>query len=151
MQHVSKGILAGFVATLVLSALMFVKSMMGVMPELDIAKMISGMMGMPNTPLIGWAVHFMIGTILYGIAIAILDTSLPGASHVSHGVIIGAIGWLVMMVMLMPMAGDGLFGIKLGIMAPVMTLVLHLIFGAVLGWVYGRSIQVPNTTSRAHA
>jgi len=24
-------------------------------------------------------------------------------------------------------------------MAPMMTLVLHLIFGAVLGWVYGRS------------
>lgn len=39
---------------------------------------------------------------------------------------------------MMPMAGKGLFGMHIGIMAPTMTLVLHLIFGAVLGWVYDR-------------
>jgi len=143
--------MAGFIATLVLSALMVLKSMMGVMPELDITKMISGMMGQPDTPLIGWAVHFMIGTFLYGIAITALDASLPGKTHIAHGVIIGAIGWLVMMVGLMPMAGAGLFGMKLGVMAPMMTLVLHLIFGAVLGWVYSRSLQFPNDRSRALA
>lgn len=43
-----------------------------------------------------------------------------------------------MMVMLMPMAGAGLFGMNLGVMAPVMTLVLHLIFGAVLGLSYAK-------------
>ncbi|MEO8022332.1 DUF6789 family protein [Polaromonas sp.] len=47
------------------------------------------------------------------------------------------VGRLVMMVMLM--AGAGLFGMKMVLMAPMMTLVLHLIFGAVLGWVYARS------------
>lgn len=36
----------------------------------------------------------------------------------------------------MPMAGAGIFGLNLGMMAPVMTLVLHLIYGAVLGAVY---------------
>ena len=45
-----------------------------------------------------------------------------------------------MMVVLMPMVGAGLFGMNMGIMASVMTLVLHLIFGAVLGWVYGRTV-----------
>jgi len=30
---------------------------------------------------------------------------------------------------------------KMGMMAPVMTLVLHIIFGAVLGLVYGRGQQ----------
>lgn len=33
----------------------------------------------------------------------------------------------------MPMVGAGLFGLQMGIMAPMMTLVLHLIFGAVFG------------------
>jgi hypothetical protein len=45
------------------------------------------------------------------------------------------------MVAIMPMVGAGLFGLALGVMAPVMTLVLHLIFGAVLGWVYGRTVE----------
>lgn len=52
--------------------------------------------------------------------------------------VFGVGAWLLMMVALMPMAGAGLFGLGLGIMAPVMTLVLHMIFGAVLGWTYGR-------------
>jgi hypothetical protein len=52
----------------------------------------------------------------------------------------------------MPMAGAGLFGMNMGVMAPMMTLVLHLIFGAVLGWVYGRSAVSPDESgSRARA
>ncbi len=43
-----------------------------------------------------------------------------------------------MMLIPMPMAGAGLFGLKLGPMAPVMTLVLHLVWGAVLGAAYAR-------------
>ncbi|MDA3877537.1 MAG: membrane-bound PQQ-dependent dehydrogenase, glucose/quinate/shikimate family [Halothiobacillus sp.] len=138
MQHITKGLVAGFAATLILSALMVMKAMMGVMPALDLPGMIAGMMGAPNMSAIGWAVHFMIGIVLYGVAIALLGTRLPGNSHIGHGLMLGAIGWFLMMVMLMPMAGAGLFGLNLGIMAPMMTLVLHLIFGGVLGWVYGR-------------
>jgi len=150
MRDIPKGMLAGLVATIVLSALMVFKSMMGLMPQLDIARMIAGMMGSPDTPLIGWIVHFAIGIVVYGIAIAVLDSKLPGTSHVGHGVMLGVIGWLIMMVMLMPMAGAGLFGMNMGIMAPVMTLVLHLIFGAVLGWMYGRS-TVPADALMARA
>jgi len=140
MTRVGKGLAAGFVATIVLSALMVMKTMMGVMPALDLPKMISGMMGMPDTPMVGWAAHFMIGTIVYGLAIAGLDRVLPSLNRVILGLILGAGGWLIMMIMLMPMAGVGLFGMTLGIMAPMMTLILHLIFGGVLGWVYGRLV-----------
>lgn len=150
MERVGKGLLAGLVATVVLSAIMVMKSMIGVMPQLDIAKMIAGMMGSPDTPIIGWAVHFMIGIVIYGGVIALLDHRLPG-SHTVQGMILGAIGWLIMMVMLMPMAGAGLFGMNMGIMAPMMTLVLHLIFGAVLGGVYGRLVRGSETMTGAHA
>ena len=65
--------------------------------------------------------------------------------------ILGFIGWLIMMVMMMPMAGAGMFGMKMGVMAPMMTLVLHLIFGAVLGWTYGKlmSNETPLLSRRA--
>lgn len=36
----------------------------------------------------------------------------------------------------MPMAGAGFFGLALGMMAPIMTLILHLIWDAVLGFVF---------------
>jgi hypothetical protein len=42
-----------------------------------------------------------------------------------------------MMVAMMPMAGAGLFGVELGLMAPVANLMLHWIYGAVLGGAYG--------------
>lgn len=138
MGNLLKGLVAGLVATLVLSALMVLKAKMGIMPELDLPKMLAGMMGKPDKPIIGWAIHFMIGVILYGVAIAMFGDKRPGNSPLGHGVLIGVVGWLIMMLMLMPMAGAGMFAMKMGVMAPMMTLVLHLIFGAVLGWTYGR-------------
>ncbi|MEO8249804.1 MAG: DUF6789 family protein [Burkholderiales bacterium] len=139
-----KGMAAGLIATVVLSILMIVKTMMGFMPALDIPSMIAGMMGMSGNTLVGWFIHFMIGIVLYGVAIAVLDSRLPGNSSVAHGITIGVIGWLGMMLTLMPMAGAGLFGMSFGPMAPAMTLVLHLIFGAVLGWYFGRSTRRAN-------
>ena len=122
---------------------------MGLMPELDLPKMIAGMMGAPDQPALGWAVHAMIGVVGYGVAVALTDSHLPGRSRVMHGVLIGFAGWLVMMIMLMPMAG--LFGMALGMMAPLMTLMLHLIFGAVLGWTYGRLLRDDTHGNHAHA
>jgi len=152
MRNIPKGVLAGLAATIVLSLLMVLKAMMGLMPQLDLPKMLAGMMGSPDMLIIGWIAHFVIGIVVYGIAIAMLGSKLPGTSSVAHGVMLGVIGWLIMMLALMPMAGAGLFGMNMGVMAPMMTLVLHLIFGAVLGWVYGRSEasrDVSNSRARA--
>jgi len=152
MKDLLKGMLAGLAATVVLSLLMVLKAMIGLTPQLDLPKMLAGMMGSPDMPIIGWIVHFAIGIVVYGAAIAVFDSKLPGTSRVGHGVILGVLGWLIMMVVLMPMAGAGLFGMNMGIMAPMMTLMLHLIFGAVLGWVYGRSAASQDASiSRARA
>lgn len=145
---IGKGLLAGIAATLVLSLLMLMKTAMGLMPQLDLIGMISRMMGAAGTPVVGWAVHFAIGVLGYGILLALLDPRLPGSTHTVRGIVLGVVGWLLMMVMLMPMAGAGLFGLSLDIMAPVMTLVLHIIFGAVLGWTYGRLVH---RSAAAHA
>lgn len=51
----------------------------------------------------------------------------------------GVIAWLAMMIVFMPLAGHGFFAMRLGLMAAVATLLLHLIYGLVLGLVYGKS------------
>ena len=140
MKNFPKAVVAGLIATIVLSLLFVIKDAMGIMPQLDLPKMIAGMMGMPDTPMAGWAVHFFIGVVVYGAALALLDEHLPGDSKMGHGVLLATVGWLMMMVGLMPMAGAGFFGLNLGISAPIMTLILHLIFGAILGAYYGHAL-----------
>ena len=136
-----RGMISGFVATVVLSLLMVMKAKMGLMPGLNVIAMLSGMahahMGVAASPMLGWLMHFMIGTVLWGILFALLYSRLPGGSAIGKGVVFAIGAWLLMMLVPMPMAGAGLFGMKMGMMAPVMTLILHLIWGVVLGWVFG--------------
>jgi len=146
--NIGTGMIAGLAATIVLSVLMLMKTAMGLMPELDIVGMLSRMMGSPGSPAVGWAVHFVIGVVVYGGLFALLDPRLPGGTHTVRGIVLGVAGWLLMMVAVMPMAGAGLFGLNLGIMVPIMTFVLHVIFGAVLGWTYGRLLH---RAGHAHA
>lgn len=138
MNNLWKGMVAGFVGTVVLSALMMAKSMMGLMPQLDVIKMLAGMMG--TGPAGGWVAHFALGTVVWGGLFAWLNPNIPGESQWLKGTVFGIGAWLLMMILPMPMAGAGLFGMKLGVMAPVMTLVLHVIYGAVLGATYGALI-----------
>jgi len=136
MGTASKGMIAGFAATIVLSIIMIAKGMMGLMPELNVISMLSAMMH--TKPVIGWAVHFMIGVIGWGVGFAAVFNGLPGNSSVMKGIGFAVAAWLMMMLVVMPIAGAGLFGLNMGMMAPAMTLMLHAIFGAVLGLVFGR-------------
>lgn len=131
-----RGIIAGLIATIVLSILMYLKGMMGMMPELNVIAMLAGQMG--GSMMMGWVAHFVIGAVIYGLAFANLGSVLPGGSNVVKGISLGVIGWLIMMIALMPMMGAGFFAMNMGMMAMVATLVLHVIFGAVLGFAYNK-------------
>ena len=141
MSCTIRSMVAGFIATVVLSLLMLMKGAAGLMPALNPIAMLTDMahakMGMPPSPIIGWVAHFMIGTILWGILFKLLYSWLPGGNALLKGASFSVLAWLMMMILPMPMAGAGLFGMKLGMMAPVMTLMMHLVWGAVLGYTYG--------------
>jgi len=85
----------------------------------------------------GWVAHFMIGTVVWGLLFSALQNKLPGGVMAS-AIVFSIAAWFMMMIGPMPMAGAGLFGMKLGMMAPVATLMLHLIWGVVLGFTYKR-------------
>ncbi|WP_336270082.1 DUF6789 family protein [Vreelandella arctica] len=137
MGHLKNGFIAGFAATLALSAIMVMKTSMGLMPDLNPIQMLEQMMhsrlGLPATPIMGWIMHFAIGTVLWGGIFSMIISFIPGKSVVAKGIIFATGAWLLMMLIPMPMSGAGLFGINIGPMAPVMTLVLHWIWGIVLG------------------
>jgi len=134
-MNIKAGLLSGLAATIVLSILMIMKAKMGIMPDLNAIKMLAGMMHAPL--MMGWVAHFMIGVVVWGLLFSALVNKLPGGVMLSA--IIFSIGaWFMMMIGPMPMAGAGLFGMKMGIMAPMATLMLHIIWGVVLGFSYKR-------------
>ncbi len=55
-----RSILAGVVATAMMTVFMFMAPMMG-FPKMNPADMLSGMLGV--SPIVGWIMHFMIGSI----------------------------------------------------------------------------------------
>jgi hypothetical protein len=148
MSAIIKGIIAGFIGTLVLTGLMILKKNMGVMPALDPVHMMSTMaaekMGTEVNLKLGWIMHFMIGSVAWGGAFAVLNDVLPGHSQVVKGVALGVGAWLMMMIGPMPMSGAGFFGLSMGIMAPIMTMMLHIIFGAVMGFAFSKMVGIPN-------
>ena len=138
-MNIKAGIISGFVATIALSIIMVIKTKMGVMPELNAIKMLAGMMG--SSLVMGWVAHFIIGTLVWGILFALLVNKLSGGVMLS-AILFSIVAWLIMMIGPMPMAGEGLFGLNIGMMAPVATLMLHIIWGVVLGLVYKRVDQL---------
>lgn len=136
----SKAILAGLVGTAVMTMLVFMAPLMG-MPDMNIPAMLSGFMGVPL--FVGWLAHAMIGTILALIYVYVFISKLPGTPLVK-GALYGLIPWLAAQVMVNPMMGAGVFASQTA--APMMmvlgSLMGHVVYGAVVGGVYG-SVKEP--------
>lgn len=141
--RICSAIAAGFVGTLAMSLLMIIKKLAGVMPQIDPLGMVTQMahqkIGLPEAAWVGWGMHFMIGSVIYAVPFAFVYDLLPGRCLLK-GVSYGGILWLGMMLVAMPMAGQGLFGLALGPPAPVMTLVLHLVYGVTIAAVFGKLV-----------
>lgn len=105
MANIGKGMLAGLAATAVLSVLIVVKAIVGVMPALDLPPMIAGMMGTPDTPTLGCAIHVIYrrgGLRHCRQAVRAAFRQPDRQRHRNR-----AVGWLIMMLVLMSMAGVG--------------------------------------------
>jgi len=130
-DNILRGIVAGFIATTVISFFMVLKEVSRVLYGLDLVGLLSGMFNTPQWA--GWLMHYLIGAVLYGALFAYLAPRLPGATCVIRGIVFAFGAWLVMQLVVLPLAGANFFGIKYSFWAPVITLGLHLIYGVVLG------------------
>jgi len=139
MGHIAKGMVAGFIATVVLSIIMVIKAFVHLLPEFNAIELVHNLTGGPV--LLGWVGHFVIGTVLWGTLFALLYRWLPGASSIAKALAFSVLAWLAMMLLFMPLSGGGFFGLAIGLPVIVATLVLHLVWGFVLGLAYGRQPQ----------
>jgi len=134
MSNALKGMVAGLVATLVLSGLMVLNSATDLMPQIHIIRWLTalGTLSVPSA----WMDHFIVGVIIWGLLFAVYDGAAIRRAPWLKGIIFGVFTWLMMMVTFMPLAGAGFFGAKVDISTLIGLLVLNLIFGAVLGVTY---------------
>lgn len=145
-----KQLLAGFAATAAMTASMYLAPMMG-MPEMDIATMLGTMfLGSLGAAFwLGMMIHLMMGTLLFPV---IYRFALqPGSGGgTGRGLLFGLILWAAANLMVMPMMGaihpmvksgmmpaPGFLMLNLGIMAPVGSLLGHLLYGGLLGKLAG--------------
>lgn len=136
-----RGMMAGFVATLVISTILILRLAAGIIPWYDPIEVMNlaaqDLLGTPDSRMLAWGIHFAVGTLIWGVLFALLVPYLPGRTPTRRGLEFGVASWLVVMVTVFPLAGSGLFGLGLGLVAPLSMLLAHVVFGAVIGAVYG--------------
>jgi uncharacterized membrane protein YagU involved in acid resistance len=142
--NLGKAILGGFIATLVMTMMMYAAPMVG-MPKMDTAAMLGSMMSqrmpapMSGPWLAGMVMHFLNGAIIFPLIYALLLTRiLPGAQWLK-GLIWGLILFLLAQMMVMPMMGMGIFSANApkAMMSVMGSLMGHVIYGVILGGIAG--------------
>ena len=81
--------------------------------------------------------HFIVGVVVWGLLFGAYDAVAVRPAYWLKGLIFGVFAWLMMMLAFMPLAKQGIFGYRLGTKAALVMLAVHLLYGLVLGVVYG--------------
>jgi hypothetical protein len=127
-----RGIAAGAVGTAAITMLMLGAPLMG-MPKMALGEMLGSFLHIGSAA--GWAMHVAIGLVLALIYAGWFASRLPGGPMVS-GAIYGLGVFLVAQLVVMPMMGGGVF--SGGNLPMIMgSLMGHLVYGALVGAVYG--------------
>lgn len=138
---IGKALLGGFLGTAVMTAMMYWVAPMMLPGPMDIAGMLGGMLGVSWE--VGMLIHFVNGTVIFPLIYAVaLYGVLPGQPWLK-GSLWGIALWVLAGLAVMPMAGAGLFwaNAPAPAMTAFMSLVGHIVYGAILGAVAGWAVE----------
>jgi uncharacterized membrane protein YagU involved in acid resistance len=128
---IGRGVAAGIIATLAMTTVgLWAGPLVGI-PAMNPAWMLASAMG--GSAVLGWAGHLMIGAVLALLYAGAADR-LPGPGAV-RGALFGIGPFLLAQVVVIPMMGMPVFSGSAVLAGG--SLIGHLVYGAVLGAVYG--------------
>jgi len=133
---IGKGIVAGFVATFVLSVLLDPIELFA--PDI-----------FPASPPIGWVLHFFVGTVVWGIGFSVLHDYLRGPAW-QRGLVFALGAWIVVISGAAVLILAGVIAIELSPVMIVATLIVHVLYGVALGLVYGFLLEGAPDSSEHH-
>jgi len=133
-----RAIFAGLLATAVMSALLAWVPSLGA-PKLDTAAMLATVMA--DNVAMGWAAHFTLGAVLAAIYALWFCNALSGPTWV-RGAVYGVLPFIAAQLVIVPMMGGGFFSSSMPQAGALVLLsfAAHVVYGAVLGLVYGNPI-----------
>jgi hypothetical protein len=151
ISRVQKGMIAGCVATVVVSVVDLAATVIQNMMQASgsgrafysFAALLTTMAsevfgsGLGNV-WVGWLIHLLVGSLILGPAFAVIAPRLPTDTPATKGILFAVGTWLIMCVTVMPLAGLGIFGLGAGFGTMAWMLVINVIFGIVLGRIFDR-------------
>ena len=126
--------IAGAAGALAMAVASYVFNAMGI-PMVDFGRLIATkiLRYHSHRTRLGLALHLLNGVILALIYALFIVNVLPGAYWV-RGLIYGTGLWLLMMVVVLPLIGDGFFGWRTSRSMIPSALAVHLLYGIILGF-----------------
>ena len=135
MDLIGRGLIAGFVTTLVFSA--FAE------PLTALARM-SGAHATSR-----WMLHLLLGSLIWGAGLALVHAFLRGPSWL-RGAVFALLSWMLVSFAAKPLGIAELSPLECGLAPLSATLLLQLVYGAVLGGVYGLLLPASEEEIAAH-
>jgi hypothetical protein len=137
MSRVKQGIAAGFIATVAVSIheavnLLFAK-VFDPFPEV-----VARMFGLGSNLTAGWAIHFVIGSLIMGPLFAVIYGRLPTNTPETKGILFAVAAWVAMMLIITMMGDPRTFTGSAGFGTFGWMLITHMVFGGVMGNVFAR-------------
>jgi len=126
--------LAGLVGALSMALATYLFNLLGI-PIADLGRLIATkiLRYHSHRTRLGFVLHLVNGVLLALVYAMLLVPLLPGP-YWMRGLLYGTGLWLVMMVVLLPLLGDGLFGSRTSRGMAPSALAVHLLYGLVLGF-----------------
>lgn len=131
---------AGFLATLVMTLVMYVAPILG-LPRLDTAQLLGHAVTLnasapfSGTWWIGMGIHFILGSVVFPLIYgALVHPNLSGAQWF-RGVVFGASLWLLQQSVVLPLLGLGVFSTLTSMpgLTVLLSLASHFLYGVTLG------------------
>ena len=146
---VSRAMLAGFIATCVMTLLMFISPVMGI-PRMDPGVMLGSLFSAHPAPgsgawWMGMLLHFINGSVIFSLIYGyVLYRELPGEPWMK-GAVWGLLLWFLSEAFVSPLLGAGFFGSRSPEPAAsvIGSLIGHLVYGALLGGIAGEVVRRP--------
>jgi uncharacterized membrane protein YagU involved in acid resistance len=149
-MNATRAVAAGLLGTAAMTALLLVEPSVG-LPQIAIGQILSTALGLVPAyltvgPAFGWCLDFLAGVAFALLYAGVFERRLPGGPLV-RGALYGIIVFVVAQLVFTPLVGGGVFSHgDLEMIAG--SLLGHLVYGAVVGWIYGLpSARAPGVAS----
>jgi uncharacterized membrane protein YagU involved in acid resistance len=138
-MNAARALVAGLIATAAMTALLLIEPSIG-LPSIAVGQILSSSLGLASArlaagPALGWLIHFIIGALLALLYAAVFERRLPGG-ELARGLIYGVLVFVAAQLLFMPLVGGGFFSRGDGQLITG-SLLGHLVYGGVTGWIYG--------------